>query len=193
MELKLGMITASPTACSSSNCTFMELKLWKIYNRLGWTASSNCTFMELKCAIDLLNCVCHKVLIVPLWNWNFCAYRSCCCPPGVLIVPLWNWNRDTRLHPRDEKHVLIVPLWNWNAEPRAILSTLRGSNCTFMELKFQKMNEQTIEREVLIVPLWNWNKLGVTRCVPPIYSSNYTFMELKFVHDTLQSLKLGVF
>ena len=55
------------------------------------------------------------------------------------------------------------------------------SNRTFMELKYIKWFVNGVELTVLIVPLWNWNN-GDFSFVPIIESSNRTFMELKFVN-----------
>ena len=59
---------ALPKICS--NRTFMELK-WETEERLRLKcARSNRTFMELKCTICGWFVGNHRVLIVPLWNWN---------------------------------------------------------------------------------------------------------------------------
>ena len=58
-------------------------------------------------------------------------------------------------HPRD---VLIVPLWNWNYCPLFRKTSLKCSNCTFMELK-----------------------LLINFIIDLIYCSNCTFMELKWL------------
>ena len=71
MELKWNMIRTKKKI-SSSNCTFMELKyLWRL-QRLAPSTCSNCTFMELKFGFKLVIYTRVNVLIVPLWNWNFC-------------------------------------------------------------------------------------------------------------------------
>ena len=120
----------------------------------------------------------YRVLIVPLWNWNYWNPNPAQKYRGVLIVPLWNWNlRSIHLHYTllcsnrtfmelkspycrfliTSEGVLIVPLWNWNSST----SLAAEDYCT-----------------VLIVPLWNWNWVLP---VPFIISrsSNRTFMELK--------------
>ena len=59
------------------------------------------------------------------------------------------------------------------------LYTLKGSNRTFMELKYRSPASRPPSHGVLIAPLWNWNRLrhwyhwGCPR-------SNRTFMELKY-------------
>ena len=122
----------------------------------------------------------HKVLIVPLWNWNtgVLMFRGRC--RFVLIVPLWNWNKSkiyniffnqrsnrtfmelklpTPSFARMYLAVLIVPLWNWN-------------------VRFRRSMRKTLN--VLIVPLWNWNEeKGI---LDKRHScSNRTFMELKWL------------
>ena len=79
--------------------------------------SSNCTFMELKCQYLIDRSHRLTVLIVPLWNWNYTmiAYES------------------------TANGVLIVPLWNWNQVKQGGKGTQGGSNCTFMELKFNNV------------------------------------------------------
>ena len=75
----------------------------------------------------------------------------------VLIVPLWNWNSEALTERASDLHVLIVPLWNWNSI--SPLSSTEGAsfNCTFMELKYSKVQAVCYAWIVLIVPLWNWN------------------------------------
>ena len=126
-----------------------------------------------------------KVLIVPLWNWNFlsmltfksmgCSNRTfmelkcnreghSCLSTVVLIVPLWNWN-----------HYNAIVLWLPNSSNRTFmeLKSHEGaqsccviftcSNRTFMELKFDTgALYRSIKAPVLIVPLWNWNVGGST-------------------------------
>ena len=53
-----------------SNCTFMELKFIILDFFCLKLGSSNCTFMELKLTNHWQLVRHHKVLIVPLWNWN---------------------------------------------------------------------------------------------------------------------------
>ena len=82
----------------------------------------------------------HKVLIVPLWNWNdggeerrgtgkeFSYFRF-----GIEIALA----DGLRLMVR----VLIVPLWNWNdkgGDPEEFKQM--SSNCTFMEFTLRAAN-----------------------------------------------------
>ena len=81
----------SYTIVISSNCTFMELKFvivaWSLLVEMG----SNCTFMELKFDRRQRNERSHRVLIVPLWNWNIDnMYWVNSEQSSNLIVPLWN-------------------------------------------------------------------------------------------------------
>ena len=141
--------------------------------------------MELKLEKCNLSIASLVVLIVPLWNWNYCTWRFRTWWHQVLIVPLWNWNRETSL-PRSAlcgfnrtfmelkyfsyvqplccRFVLIVPLWNWNRSAQI------------------KLNPS---EHVLIVPLWNWNawwgvEAETSRCF------NRTFMELKYVKSAAE-------
>ena len=97
----------------------------------------------------------------------------------VLIAPLWNWNY---YYPNDDEFgeaVLIAPLWNWNKSPPKPSSSNVCSNRTFMELKLWTEFVVKMKNTVLIAPLWNWNhhiRLGC-RCFK--LGSNRTFMELK--------------
>ena len=54
-----------------------------------------------------------------------------------------------------QEHVLIVPLWNWNYNVKEDEFIEKGSNCTFMELKFESAGCYNNGKDVLIVPLWN--------------------------------------
>ena len=105
---------------------------------MSWSAlvSSNCTFMELKSASRWRPTTRQLVLIVPLWNWNPLPRWTCCWLLAVLIVPLWNWNINTARK----------------------TSGIKGSNCTFMELKYAHYWLWSHLIPVLIVPLWNWNR-----------------------------------
>ena len=88
----------------------------------------------------------------------------------VLIVPLWNWNLVYKDRVKQRRTVLIVPLWNWNMiDDSNFRSQFEGSNCTFMELKWQNVSKFASSSIVLIVPLWNWNwwkKSLVISCHP---------------------------
>ena len=96
-----------------SNRTFMELKLYASRASQLKLVGSNRTFMELKL---------------------FSSMRREGASP-VLIVPLWNWNANRRWWAARGAWVLIVPLWNWNILAVVLLSKLKCSNRTFMELK----------------------------------------------------------
>ena len=101
-------------ASVSSNRTFMELKCQKWQEKHCYTDGSNRTFMELKSVMPLSDTPQARVLIAPLWNWNY---------TGEVWVPSL---------PR----VLIAPLWNWNSSDNLIRTGGTCSNRTFMELKF---------------------------------------------------------
>ena len=67
--------------CKSFNRTFMELKSYK-YAYGYYSTCFNRTFMELKLKPYERHDKIRTVLIVPLWNWNF-------CPKAVLIPACW--------------------------------------------------------------------------------------------------------
>ena len=83
----------------------------------------------------------NGVQIVPLWNWNFGLNYQNCRNQMVQIVPLWNWNGVVMAFPLDEKPVQIVPLWNWNEWKMRKKRKQYCSNCTFMELKYDNMDD----------------------------------------------------
>ena len=80
----------------------------------------------------------------------------------VQIVPLWNWNIDIVVFSPLRAIVQIVPLWNWNPAAPPAADVKAGSNCTFMELKYNHTISSSSELTVQIVPLWNWNNFGNT-------------------------------
>ena len=112
MELKYRHSEESIALIGCFNRTFMELKSENIYAALGI----------------------KYVLIVPLWNWNFCIFMS-------------KENKDsfnrTFMELKLTKSydcltlsaVLIVPLWNWNNISPDSQSRVSCFNRTFMELK----------------------------------------------------------
>ena len=67
---------------------------------------------------------------------------------------------------------------------------LMGSNCTFMELKFQFNNYCISILKVLIVPLWNWNVVRSEGRTSLNTRSNCTFMELK-LRSTIRKAIVG--
>ena len=134
--------------------------------------------MELKYMKDIEKSLGIKVLIVPLWNWNYdseesqnkgarfnCTFMELkydSMKPGaafyiVLIVPLWNWNWRTS----DGRHAnacfncTFMEL-KWKDWRRHGVAGHRF-NCTFMELKWSDGVAAFSVPSVLIVPLWNWN------------------------------------
>ena len=123
--------------------------------------------------------ICWKVLIVPLWNWNWWRDVGFTPPPLVLIVPLWNWNRRNQgaeVHQRNSSNRTFMELKSHNNFEWSL--PCWSSNRTFMELKLQKSLLLSIGITVLIVPLWNWNVYQV-KVGEQDYGSNRTFMELK--------------
>ena len=132
--IEIRTLRAGGGGCTSSNCTFMELKCI-LTVRFASSKSSNCTFMELKCN-----------------DKTFCDLYFL-----VQIVPLWNWNALAQHGKAQNYDVQIVPLWNWNTKQRSSMYSNISSNCTFMELKFDRRQRNERSHRVLIVPLWNWN------------------------------------
>ena len=156
--------------------------------------------MELKWEERHITFELMRVLIVPLWNWNYWnAFESASyCSSNRTFMELklprrlqssTTLSSSNRTFMELKSHegkqtahdtdVLIVPLWNWNGfcEKYAGLSVCR-SNRTFMELKYALGKSEDEVKDVLIVPLWNWNYYWFA--LARIYdSSNRTFMELK--------------
>ena len=108
-------------------------------------------------AVTASGATASRVLIVPLWNWNFYRWLTCKQKALVLIVPLWNWN----LSVYDDK--ARFPCFNRTfmelkchlVHPVRLVT--KSFNRTFMELKLVCSDSATLIRFVLIVPLWNWN------------------------------------
>ena len=69
--------------------------------------------MELKCIHGKFQQTAHRVLIVPLWNWNVFSMSRYIFQVGFnrTFMELKFVNMITSLF---QKCVLIVPLWNWN-------------------------------------------------------------------------------
>ena len=136
--------------------------LWN-WNKGNWQGeyrcySSNRTFMELKLESGQDVSEEAAVLIAPLWNWNTHGRSRRRSTSPVLIAPLWNWNNPIMVLRFTFKSVLIAPLWNWNHHhPRPRNGGIRGSNRTFMELKYHRKCSEYKYASVLIAPLWNWN------------------------------------
>ena len=61
-----------------------------------------------------------------------------------------------------------------------VFKAAKGSNRTFMELKFHYRFDNETVGFVLIVPLWNWNMIN-NDANTAVISSNRTFMELKLL------------
>ena len=66
-----------------------------------------------------------------------------------------------------------------------------GSNCTFMELKYEFSRSAIQKQNVLIVPLWNWN-IDIVWSNDGTEGSNCTFMELKLVCNDIEWGKMYV-
>ena len=76
----------------------------------------------------------------------------------VLIVPLWNWNkggaRSGRALGRGSNRTFMELKYE---RYTTALQELNSSNRTFMELKYAMKSYRKEGGNVLIVPLWNWN------------------------------------
>ena len=136
----------------------MELKHREKTMLYLWRNRINCTVVELKRERSSLQVEKCKVLIVPLWNWNYffpscLVFRYNCINCTVVELKLVREFQNAKWHIRinctvvelkpnkiielsDKNGVLIVPLWNWNVTLYYML-----------HMRFF----------VLIVPLWNWN------------------------------------
>ena len=140
---------------------------------------SNCTFMELKYNHFANLAKIADVQIVPLWNWNSPDTYSPSWTGAAFKLYLYGieirkrcdnfvFSNAFKLYlygieivPKDNGgwlgKVQIVPLWNWNIGNNRASNNSLGSNCTFMELKYQTKENVTAKVKVQIVPLWNWN------------------------------------
>ena len=141
----------------SSNCTFMELKLWSLILRLLNFLSSNCTFMELKSLSSNRERVKRKVLIVPLWNWNWktLAFSVSLLGSNCTFMELKFSKVLGKGQFRTCSNCTFMELKSLCSSTKK--STTSSSNCTFMELKWR-----LVDRRHLLT------------------SSNCTFMELKY-------------
>ena len=102
--------------------------------------------------------VVERLLIGPLWNWN---YIPCVCTVplnSLLIGPLWNWNRDRTTAIRKAIKAFnrtIVELKHKKRKGKEPKKT--AFNRTIVELKQKTINITHYGKLLLIGPLWNWN------------------------------------
>ena len=129
----------SRTGVRPFNRTFMELKPTPLRRNFSRKGPFNRTFMELK--LDKITRMDNltRLLIAPLWNWNYLS-------SAFSQKSSMTFNRTfmelkhliLSVARRKAKHLLIAPLWNWNAMNRSGLHRLWATfNRTFMELKQQ--------------------------------------------------------
>ena len=118
------------------NRTFMELKYKRKRFLKMSTGCFNRTFMELKFTTPSPLSAKEKVLIVPLWNWNYHQIFACYLISGfnrTFMELKYHWSISV---PKITA-VLIVPLWNWNFVDQLTPDTsILSFNRTFMELKY---------------------------------------------------------
>ena len=129
------LIVSLLSLISSSNRTFMELKFLFMLFVTSAKLRSNRTFMELKWEERHITFELMRVLIVPLWNWNY-----------IIIFLLSSLLCSNRTFMELKSNRAGREARDW-----------RSSNRTFMELKYRGGGFLFLAPKVLIVPLWNWN------------------------------------